>query len=578
MYGFIGTFTFIESNKSKLICNKHNQVDIIKNYTEHGRFKIERLSINKFSNDKVFYEDEDVIIVVEGVIYNYVDLEKKYGISDRGKLLKSIYEDRSVGGVANLLNGYYSGVIYNKKEESLFLITDIITYKPLWYARFENTLYFSTDIDWLYRTLLTNNIMISIDLNGIYCLLNYGYMLGDVTPVQNVKKLIAGNILSVKEGMVSLDQYYRIPEPNEDQTALSEQEYKNLLQQIDITFKKSVEKVYKKDEEYGYKHCATLSGGLDSRCVILTAAKLGYKTTCLTMGEANCPDIQIASKICNDFNLEHIVYELNNGMYLLDYDSANIGNGGTIMSPGYLHSYRLKSLVNFDTFGAIHSGDVGDAVLGGSLLKYVKQKDISLTEAMYGSCFLDGFSEEFKDKEIKRYIDQYQFNYYNRGLNSAGNGCIATQCFTECSSPFIDKELADLMFQVPYMLLKDHKLYIDYLKTYLPEACDYVWDGIGCKPNSSALKKRAIYLARAFKYKIFHNVASMNPYDKWFKINKELVGYFDDIFYSGEFIKNDQPDLWKNLVKRYDSNRFMDKSLSCTVIRLIEMYKLDISK
>ncbi|MFQ7156087.1 MAG: asparagine synthase-related protein [Merdimonas faecis] len=577
MYGFIGSFSFSGKNETELVCYKHNQTNLVANSVEVDQLKLKRLSVDKFVNDKVFYEDEDVIIVIEGVIYNYSELEEKYAINDRGKLLKTIHLELSTKGLANILNGYYSGVIFNKSDGSLYLITDHITYKPLWYACFDETIYFSTDIDWLYRTLQENNIPLTLNLDGAYCLLNYGYMLGDVTPVNHVKKLIAGNIIFINDKNIKIESYYKIPEPNKSEEKFSEKEYSELLSKIDFAFKNSVNRVYQKDDEYGYRHCATLSGGLDSRLVVLTAAKLGYQTTCLTMGESKCPDIRISSKICNDFCLEHIVYELNNGLYLLDYDSAIIGNGGTILSPGYLHSYRLKSLINLNIFGAIHSGDVGDAILGGSLLKYVNQKTISLTEAMYGSDFLDGFSKEFKDAETTRYIDQYQFNYYNRGLNSAGNGCIATQCYTECSSPFIDKDLLDLMFSVPYGLVKDHKIYIDYIKNYLPEACNYVWDGIGCKPGSSKFKKYIIFLLRAFRYKIKKNVVSMNPYEKWFSNNVALSETFDKILHTGEGIKENNTQLWKDLLKRYSSSRFMDKSLACTLIRLIQIYDINVN-
>lgn len=577
MYGFIGSISFEENNTTELVCYSHNQVNCVANDTEYEQFKIKRLTLDKFINDKVFYEDDELIIVIEGVIYNYLDLEEKYGISERGNLLKTLYKDLSVKGLANILNGYYSGVIFIKKENSLYLITDHITYKPCWYACINQVLYFSTDIDWLYSTLQKNGVDLSLDINGAYCLLNYGYMLGEVTPVKDVKKLLAGHILSVLHNNISIDLYYSLPEPNKTKESYSPRQYQELLSEIDTLLKKSVLRVYQKDDEYGYKHCATLSGGLDSRLVVLTAWKLGYRTLCITMGESNCPDIRISSEICNDFHLEHLIYELNNGLYLLDYDSAIIGNGGTILSPGYLHSFRLKSLVNFNELGAIHSGDLGDAILGGSLLKYVNQRNISLTEAMYGSEFLDGFTEEFKEKETKRYIDQYQFNYYNRGLNSAGNGCIATQCYTECSSPFVDKDLANLMFKIPYELVKDHKVYIDYIKTYLPEACDYVWDGIGCKPDSSAIKKRIIYLTRAFRFKVLKNTASMNPYEKWFENNKELVNMFEDIFSSGDFIRNINSKLYNDLKKRYASKRVMDKSLVCTLISLINKYGIDVT-
>ncbi len=577
MYGFIGALTLEEkSNVELFTCKYKNNTNVISDAICCGGFSIKRISLDKFANDKVFFEDEDTVIVLEGVIYNFADLQNEFCVSDRGKLLKKMYKSMPINEFLENLNGYFAGVIYDKSERKLVLLTDHITYKPIWYMYDNNILFFSTDINWLYKTIKQNNQDLLLDINGAYCLLNYGYMLGDCTPVKNIKKLLAGHILTLDQYDISIESYYSLPNPNTDNPELSEAEYNDLLERIDKTLKKSIKRVYAKDDEYGYKHCATLSGGLDSRLVIMLADKLGYKTLCLTMGESTCDDVKISSAICDKHKWEHLVYEMNNGLYLLDYDSAIVGNGGTILSPGYLHSYRLKSLVNFDEYGAIHSGDVGDLVLGGSYLNCYNDGRIDLTLAMYGSLFLDGFTQEFKDVETNRYADQYQFHYYNRGLNSAGNGCIATQCFTECSSPFIDKELLDLMFSVPYKLLINHKIYIDYLKRFLPEACEFVWDGIGCRPDASGIRKWLIHYIRAFKVRILKKNLTMNPYEKWYKNNPELEEMFNGILEEGEWICNHNEKLYEDITKRFKSNALMDKSLSSTLIKLINMYGIKV--
>ena len=310
--------------------------------------------------------------------------------------------------------------------------------------------------------------------------------------------------------------------------------------------------------------------------VVLTAKRLGYDTLCMTMGESKCDDILISSQICNDYGQEHTIYELNNGLYLMNFDEAIVGNGGTIMAPGYLHSYRLKSLYNFNNYGAIHSGDLGDLIMGGSLIGKIDDQTISLKDAMYGSVFLDGFTDTFKEREINRYKDQFHFNYYNRGLNSAGNGCIATQCFTECSSPFLDKDLAKLMFSVPYNELYNHKLYLRYLESFLPGACNYIWTGTGCKPNASGVVKRANYLKNVFFVKVLHKKKSMNPYDMWYSHNTDLQAYFKNLFNSGSWIAKKNPGLWADLNVRFSSKKVMDKSLACTLICLCNHYQLEI--
>lgn len=575
MFGFVGSITSGEKNNTQLAYEQKGESAVVSNTVEFQRVKIHRTSLDKFIDDKVFFEDDEIIIVIEGVIYNFCDLEKKYKIKDRGLLLKEIYFESGLDAMADMLNGYFAGVFFDKRNNKLQLVCDHITYKPVWYCLSEGTLYFSTDIDWLYKTVAHNRGSLELDFDGAYCLLNYGYMLGDVTPVKGVKKLLAGHILEF-DTQIKIREYYSIPVRVNDQKVAADYNVEDILCRIDDALRKSIERVYKKDDEYGYRHCATLSGGLDSRLVVFLAKDMGYETLCLTMGEANCQDIQISSEICDDLKLEHMVYELNNGLFLMDFDAAVIGNGGTILPSGFLHSYRLKSLVNLTECGAIHSGDLGDLILGGSLIGDINNQKIDLTKAMYASVFLDGFSEEFKNKEISRYQDQFHFNFYNRGLNSAGNGCIATQRYTECSSPFVDKDLMNVMFAVPYELLAGHKIYMEYLKRYLPKACQFVWTGTGCKPTDSKIKQTLKFCLRAFKFKVLHRADSMNPYEKWYNRNTELVELFNETYNNaaGSIKKNER--LWCDLTSRFKSNRVMDKTLACSLIRLIEIYNLKV--
>lgn len=574
MYGFIGSLTFNKTNETALFCEPHSGAGaLIQNELYFEDFKIKRLSVDKFAKDKVFYNDADVIIVVEGVIYNFNELSAQYGIHDRGLLLKTMYSTLSVHEVLIQLNGYYSGVIFDKREKRLFLLTDRITYKPVWYAQMEGTLFFSSDIHWLYMTVIENTGSLKMDRDGIYCLLNYGYMLGDITPVQGVRKLLAGNYAECINETVKLNLYYTVPDAKEE-SLTSSQEYNKYLEKIDNAFVQAVKNVYSKDDEYGYSHCITLSGGLDSRLVLLTALRLGYNSLCLTMGESGCADIRIASKICHDYKLEHLIYELDNGVFLCDIDHAIEANGATILYPGFAHTYRMKSLINFSGFGSIHSGDLGDLVLGGSLVG--NEKKIDITSAMYGSNYLDGFSGKFKNDELTRYTDSFHFNYYNRGLNSAGNGCFAAHFYTECSSPFIDKSLCDLMFSVPRDLIKEHKIYFDYMSKYLPEACNYIWEHTGCKPGAGKIKRYIVRWKQRIKFRIFKQTVSMNPFEKWYRENPTIKQYFDEIFNDSDEIKKGDIELYNDLCTRFHSSRVMDKSLACFVVAFIKKYNIQL--
>lgn len=64
----------------------------------------------------------------------------------------------------------------------------------------------------------------------------------------------------------------------------------------------------------------------------------------------------------------------------------------------------------------------------------------------------------------------------------------------------------------------------------------------------------------------------MNPFEKWYRENPDIKAYFDHIFQDAEIMKNDNPVLYEDLVKRFASSRVMDKSLACEVVAFIKKY------
>lgn len=573
MYGFIGGLNI---NSSNLIIHEYTDIDTISRSVEYENFVLKQNTLKKFVNDKVFFESKDVIIAIEGVIYNYKELCNYYKIEERGRLLEYIYINKSLNEMCDILDGYYSGIVYDKKTKEVHVLTDHIGYRPIWYYYVGAMFLFSTDINWLYKSVNAIESKFDVDEDALVCLLNFGYILGDRTIRKNIKKVLPGHYLTLKnDGTLEIEKYYSLPLP---QTRIVDMD--NVLYELDNRLTAAVKKSYEKDAEYGYKHIMPLSGGLDSRTLLFKACQLGYETTCITMGEANCADIRIASQICNDLKKEHLIYELNNGLYLSDIDSAVEANGGNIMWPGFAHGYRHRCLTNLAPFGAIHSGDCGDIILGGSLYegpnKLLKgQFNITRDVVAYGKKFEGRFSEEFIECESNRYENQVLFNYYNRGVNSAGNGVFATQFFTEGSSPFMDRGVLDLMYKIPYEYTKKHKCYFEYLKKYMPEACNYVWEHSGCKPGAGFLQLECVKWKRRFNYRILHRIVSMNPYDKWYRNNVEFRSYLEKIYGDINFISGISEDMISLIRKKYSSNSTIDKTLACVAIRVLVNYGLD---
>lgn len=173
---------------------------------------------------------------------------------------------------------------------------------------------------------------------GAYFLLTFGYMLKDNTLCSTVKKLLPGTILNfdLEDGSISTERYYELRS-----TPYIEDTKENILRETDRRFKEAIKKEYDKDLEYGYRHVATLSGGLDSRMNVTKAKMLGYEDIlAITFSQSNYLDEHIAKQIASDFGFDFLFFSLDNGNYLKDIESPIIANDGQVFLPGLLTCWQ----------------------------------------------------------------------------------------------------------------------------------------------------------------------------------------------------------------------------------------------
>lgn len=65
---------------------------IYKNLKEN-QWYLELSSIRKFENDKILYQNEQYIVLIDGVILNLLNLKQKYLSNDLGELAIKMYEN-----------------------------------------------------------------------------------------------------------------------------------------------------------------------------------------------------------------------------------------------------------------------------------------------------------------------------------------------------------------------------------------------------------------------------------------------------------------------------------------------------
>lgn len=199
-------------------------------YSPKGSLGMRRLSIIDVSDghQPVYSEDESIVAVFNGEIYNFLDLFKS--LDGKGHKLRSksdseviphLYEEFGDDFVKHL-RGMFAIAIYDQKRDRLLLARDRAGKKPLYYSTTSNGLVFGSEI----KALLANPaVKRTVDLKAIDTFLAYAYVPHPMSAFREIKKLPPAHILTFEKGKERLSRYWQLdytPKSIDKQQALAE--------------------------------------------------------------------------------------------------------------------------------------------------------------------------------------------------------------------------------------------------------------------------------------------------------------------------------------------------------------------
>lgn len=550
---------------------KEPSVNYLREY--YGKFPnatFGRFSVNKFQNDKIFERIGNILICTDGIILNLKSLLQKYKVKGLGELIVKLYNEHGYKFI-NILRGNFVVSLYFHKENKLILFTDHLAAKPIYYFYDKNShaLIFASDLKVATKNMKQFGFLPHLDIRGAYCLLTFGYMLGDITLIEEIKKIPPGNVLIYENGAIKLEEYYRLS--NKPYIKTDEEES---IRELDRLFKEAVKVEYEKDLEYGYKHIATLSGGLDSRTNIGYAKKIGFNNiTCFTFSQSGYLDEKIAKKICSDNHLEFVFYALDNGDYLINYmDNIVNSNDGLVLYSGSAHFYNCIRKLSFQDYGLIHTGMIGDGVLG-SLLGSPKHDNHT---------YLGEYSDKLMKKinpcaqeEFAKYSDIELFKFYNRCINGAFNGYRMAEQFTEFSSPFLYIDFLDYALKINPKYRHKESIYLKWINKYLPEFTNYKWEKCGITPKYPILILNIFVNFRKMMGKYFNEkYSSMNPMEYWWRKNITLQKQICSVFKKNIRNLKNYPGLLDDSNYLFKEGTLLEKTQVLTLLKAIDVLDL----
>lgn len=232
-----------------------------------------RLSIVDLSKNiyPIYNETKDICVVLNGEIYNYVELREelkslghKFKTKSDTEVIVHGYEQWGEDVVLKL-RGMFVYVIHDILKDELFIARDRLGIKPLYYTEIGGRIAFASEIKALFAGFKVDR---EIDENSVFQFL--AYRLHDVdqnTFFKNVKRLLPGHKMHIdKLGNYHIQKYWYPAFNPEFRSKTSDEVY---AEEFREKFLETVKLHMIGDVPVG----TTLSGGLDSSGITSLAAK-----------------------------------------------------------------------------------------------------------------------------------------------------------------------------------------------------------------------------------------------------------------------------------------------------------------
>lgn len=213
----------------------------------------------------LFNEDRSLVLSCNGEIFNYRELTRELeqkGHSFKTKtdveVLVHLYEEQGVGFL-NKLNAQFALAIYDRKDGTLFLARDQFGICPLFYTVVDGFLIFASEI----KSILQHpSVPREVNLTGLDQVLSLPGAISPQTLFRNIHSLQSGHYLVVRNGDVSVREYWDLDYPllSESTDGRPESYYAETLRD---RLEQSVRYRLQADVPVGF----FLSGGLDSSLI-----------------------------------------------------------------------------------------------------------------------------------------------------------------------------------------------------------------------------------------------------------------------------------------------------------------------
>ena len=569
---------------------KHEEFYRLDNSFISSHFGIARVHLGVFNPEPqpIFNEDKSLCIFMDGKIYDYG--EQLNELKNKGHKFNSendpefclhSYEEYGTDFIKRL-NGSFVLLICDIKSGEVIIANDRYGLRVHYYAINNGKLLFAPEAK---AILQDETFKKELNDEAVAEFFAFGEFWGDKTFFKGIKVLTPASILTYDGGDLAIEKYWEFKyEPDYNK---SEDEF---VDELVKTFKRAVEIRTKDDLRYG----VSLSGGLDSRCVVAAIDENKRKDVLtFSFGPLDCDEVKIAKKVSDVAETKFKAIEITPGMIISNAEQEVwLTEGRGYIGVSYI--YPIHKTIR-DYVDVVFDGFALDLTLGGSYLSRAKvdcksedllfdilsEKRLFQEEELH-KLFTSEYYNKIKEVPAKSFRDEFNKIKADRQGNKSDQVSLSTHVAwipigyvllrdaIEITYPTADNNFIDIILKIPPELRLNHYIYRKFLKKLSPELAKIPYDktmvradapllcwsiGSTYMSGKEFLKKKVYNFSKG---KIFlANKRSYVNFDEWLRVNEDWKSYIKTLLLTESSISKKylSQDSIKHLIRQHETGK-----------------------
>lgn len=343
-------------------------------------------------------ENKRYILVFNGEIYNYKSFYSE--IKAKGVTIKTgsdtevlmlLFELYGMKFL-NRLHGMFAFAIWDTVDKKMILARDRMGVKPLYYAFYQNAIYFASE----QKALFTAGIPLEISENGLDEYFFNRFVAGENTLYNRVKKLLPGHYMVLENnGYTTFKKWWNLKSEIENYSLI-----KNPKEWFEEIFFDSVKLRMVSDVPVG----VLLSGGLDSCAILSSLYHQDFKninTFNIGFGEEEHNESFLAKKITEQYHYNFNTTQLDNESLYQNLLESTYYQDEPIMHLNEPHLLSVSKMAK-PKVKVLLSGEGADELMGG-YVRYKALKNPSLLKVVSGLSLMKEFNKKPRYDKLLRY-------------------------------------------------------------------------------------------------------------------------------------------------------------------------------